>query len=176
MKKEIRFLSACLLAAWLGQAAGAVMAQGTAPAKASQEGEPRSLVRKDLLLKKKGELGPPKRNIFSLQTFAPAPDVSGSQTIPAVTNAAGAKPPQGGQAQAAQAEVLQPVFDFRYIGYVRSSRKVTAVVIYNGLPYPVSEGDALGQEIRILKITAKEIEIQGPNSGKKTFSLEGERE
>ena len=176
MKKAPRFLAVCLLAAWLGQVSASAGGQSGAPSKAFEKDGLRNLVRKDLLIRKKGELGFPKRNIFSLQVFVQAPAASEGPGVPAATIPAGVNPLQAGQAQAAQAEPVQPVFDFRYIGFVRSSRKVTAVVIYNGLPYSVSEGEVLSQEIRILKITAKEIEIQGPDSGKKSFSLEGERE
>jgi len=176
MKKAHRRLFAWLLAAWLGQSAGAAASQGLSPAQASPQEAARRLVRKDLLLRKEGELEPPKRNIFSLQSFAGGPGTPGVVTAPNMPTPAGISSPQGAQPPGVQPEAVQPVFDFRYIGFVRSSRRITAVVIYNGLPYSVSEGDVLGQEVRILKITAKEIEVQGPDSGKKVFPLEGERE
>ncbi len=176
MTKAHRFLSAWLLGAWLGQSAAAASARVPFPDQVSPQEEARSLVRKDLLLRKNTQLEPPRRNIFSLQSFAGGPVTAGIAAAPDMPRPAGISPPQGAQPPSGQAETLRPVFDFRYIGFVRSSRKVTAVVIYNGLTYSVSEGDVLGQEVRILKITAKEVEVQGPDSEKKAFPLEGERE
>lgn len=71
---------------------------------------------------------------------------------------------------------MQPVLNInlRYIGFIRSSRKVIGLIILEGQVMAVAEGEVVSEGIRIGKVTAQEIEVIMPDSTTRKFPLEGE--
>jgi hypothetical protein len=139
-----------------------------APAK-----EVKSLLRKDLLGITKPEAAPPKRNIFAPRTGAirPAPAVpSGSpQHLPGLRA-------EGETGVTDNAPVTPPVVvvNLRYIGVIYSSRRLVALVNFEGRAIAVVEGEIIGDGIRVGRVTRQEIEVVLPDSSTRTFPLEGE--
>lgn len=125
----------------------------------------KSLIRKELLVKKRRELQAPRRNIFSPGTF-------GRNEMPAKP----AEPEPGGQ----QPVVPSPpaatllTLDLRYIGYLVQGEKMIALIILEGEVLSVSRGDAIGEGIEIGEITPSELEVIGRGSEKRKFSIEGD--
>lgn len=128
-------------------------------------GEKKSLVRKDLLLKPKKELRPPRRNIFSpKRTELIRPESKGvdiSQNLQ--TNPAAAEP-----------KPSPPSLNLSYIGYIVSGKKIIALIVLEGDILYVEKGDVIGEGIRIGEITPSEMEVIGPGSEKKKYSIQGE--
>ena len=71
---------------------------------------------------------------------------------------------------------LEIIPDIRYIGYITSSHKIVALIIFEGEALAVEEGEKISSDIKIGKISLKEIEIIGPESKKRKYSIEGEEE
>lgn len=128
----------------------------------------RSLVRKELLLVKRKELKPPRRNIFS-------PRIIGIED--AKLEIEGEQSPQNFNENQAVAsdEASARSFDLRYIGYIDSGDKIVALIIFEGEALAVEEGEKISEEFTIGKITTKEIEIIGLGAEKRKYSLEGEK-
>jgi hypothetical protein len=120
------------------------------------------LIRKDLLVFRKGQIPPPRRDIFHPQI-----DIQTSAPMNARPGPKGKKPP----APEAPAFALNLV----YVGSVRSNGKITALVIRDGQTMPVAEGDEVAPGYKVVRVTADEIEVEGPNSERKTFSRQGDR-
>ena len=143
------------------------------PAKPSPPEERNSLLRMDLLQLPQEGMTPPQRNIF-------APGARTSRPADIV--------PQGGQPgtldnQAVDTSVLSageaatpPVMtvDIRYIGFIKSSQRMIALVVYEGRAVAVVEGEVVSEGVRIGKITREQVEIVLPDSSTRAFSLEGE--
>jgi len=128
---------------------------------------PSPLVRRDLLPVKAREFPPVKRDLFSLQSYAAttgAP-VSGPGFV--------TRPPE---ALAKPEEALPPVFALRYLGYIvnQARTKVVGLVMFEGRMAAVEAGDILGQGWKILRVTAKDIEVESPDGQTRTFAFEGE--
>ncbi len=67
--------------------------------------------------------------------------------------------------------------NLRYIGfieYTKSSQKITALIILEGQPMAVVEGEVVFEGMRIGKISPQELEVIMPDSTTRKFSLEGE--
>jgi hypothetical protein len=162
-------LAAVLAFFWAaGVLAGTAVTQSAE--KTSAEKEKKSLIRVDLLKVQGEEIGVPKRNIFSPQSSSrnlPVPSLETTQP-----NLEGG---EQGQAQGGEAQ-MQPVLNInlRYIGFIRSSRKVIGLIILEGQVMAVAEGEVVSEGIRIGKVTAQEIEVIMPDSTTRKFPLEGE--
>jgi len=135
--------------------------------KIPEEREEKSLIRKDLLLRKERELRPPRRNIFSPKGSFRGEFISETQEV-------GANP-QGIEASSKE-KPSSVIINLRYIGYIDSPQKIIGLIIFENEALAVEEGELLREGIRVGKITPHEIEMIGPDSAKRKFSLEGENE
>jgi len=136
--------------------------------KGLEKGGEKSLIRKDLLLREKIELGNPVRNIFTLRR-------SVSREI------------QRNQAKLQQNQQQNPTLpnkyeassslpvNIRYIGYVISADKMVALIVFEGNALAVERGELISEGVKIGKITPEEIEIVGSDSQKRRYYLEGEK-
>jgi hypothetical protein len=123
------------------------------------------LIRKDLLVFSRGEIPPPRRDIFRPRDNS-GPVVSQAPLIsPSVLKR------QTHPANKLPAFALNLV----YLGSVRSGGKIVALVLRDGQTEPVAEGDEIVPGYKVLRITPDEIEVEGPNSERKTFSRQGDR-
>lgn len=158
-----------------------VLAAGLCPAQAPTEPASKkeaaqavkSLLRKDLLQVKKQDEAPPMRNIFAPRSGSIRPaDIA----LPGRPLPAGDLPEVGESLSADETAEAPPALtvNLRYIGYVESPRRLTALVIFEGLAIAVVEGDVVGEGIRIGKVTSRQVEVILPDSSTRTFSLEGE--
>jgi hypothetical protein len=142
-------------------------------AKSSPAEESNISLRMDLLQLPQKEMTPPQRNIF-----APRRNASGMADIV----------PQGGQCPVTDrldrnTSVLpgEPIatppvmtVNLRYIGFIESSRRMIALVVFEGQAVAVVEGEVVGEGVRIGKITREQVEAILPDSSTRAFSLEGE--
>jgi hypothetical protein len=142
--------AACLVLAW---AAASVPAQEA----------PRSLIRKELLVFGSGQIAPPLRDIFR-------PKAAGTSA-----------PPRAGKPAAKAAPVTPaaaaPSFNLNisYIGSVKSGGRTIALVLRGGQTVSVGEGDEIAPGYKVVRVTAEEIVVEGPNAERKTFALQGDR-
>lgn len=120
--------------------------------------ETKPLILMGLLAADQGEPAPPLRDIFRPKFTA----------APAVRPAAS---PQAKRDEAPPA-VTQPTFtlELTYIGSIRSGGRIVALVQRGGQTVPVAEGEEVVPGYRVVRITADQIEIEGPNAERKTFS------
>ena len=65
--------------------------------------------------------------------------------------------------------------NIRYIGYIVFGEKIVALIIIDGNALAVEKGEMINERIKVGKITPDEIEIMGPDSKKRKYSLEGEK-
>jgi hypothetical protein len=140
------------------------------PANPKAKGARRSLVRKDLLEREAEPLQPPLRNIFAPQRPGLQRDGSGLTGIDDPDEISDEDTPEGDAAD----EEFAVVLDLRYIGYIRSSERTVAVIIFEGEATAVKTGDLVSEGVTIMKITPEEIVYQGPDAVSRTVSLEGE--
>jgi hypothetical protein len=164
-----RLLAAASAFLWAaGVLAGTAVTQSAK--RTSGEKEKKSLIRMDLLKAQREEIGAPKRNIFSPQ--------SSSRNVPVPTSGT----PQGslgveeqGQTQGDEAQT-PPVLNInlRYIGFIKSPRKMIGLIILEGQVMAVAEGEVVSEGIKIGKISSQDIDIIMPDSTTRKFSLEGE--
>lgn len=126
-----------------------------------------SLIRKEWLKPPAGPAAPPRRDIFSPQGGA----FVDPERRPDPAVRPGAKP----AADKSVEEEAQPTLALRYLGFSRvvASKKIVALVLVDGQAAAVEEGEAVGAGYKILKITSKEIEVQGPDGRSLTFPREG---
>ncbi len=136
--------------------------------KGLEKGGEKSLIRKDLLLREKIELGSPVRNIFTLRKSVsreiernPVKLRQNQQQNPTLT----------GKYEASSSLPL----NVRYIGYVISDDKMVALIVFEGDALAVESGEVISEGVKIGKITPGEIEIIGSDSQKRRYYLEGER-
>lgn len=135
--------------------------------------EVKSLIRKDLLQLRTPQAAPPKRNIFAPRSGPnlPAETVPANQPQPAAGFSAA-----DDSAEAKETVEAPPVItvNLRYIGFIKSPRRLVALVIFEDRAEAVVEGDVVGEGIRIGKVNREQIEVILPDSSTRTFSLEGE--
>ncbi|MGZ4886270.1 MAG: hypothetical protein ACXVJK_01030 [Candidatus Aminicenantales bacterium] len=127
-------------------------------------GKSKPIVRKDLLVFGKGQILPPRRDIFRPGFYG----MPASAPMIAVRPARKSLPPK----------VEEPpafVLNLVYVGSVRSSGKIVALVIRDGQTMSVAEGDEVVPGYKVVRVTPDEIEVEGPNSERKTFSRQGDR-
>ncbi len=135
--------------------------------KEAGQDEKKSLIKKELLLKKKQKLSPPRRNIFSLQR------TESGETRVFPTN------PQPIQKKTPGVTEDKPAglqMHLRYIGHIRSGEKIVALIILEDTAFAVEKGEMISEGIQIGDITPEYIEIIGPDSVRKKYTLEGEKE
>jgi hypothetical protein len=131
------------------------------------EGEEKSLVQKDLLLKERKGLQPPLRNIFSPRRTGLNP--SGSKGLGVLQGLQKNPGPVG-------PEPSRAALNLSYIGYIVSGEKIIALIVLEGDILYVEKGDMIQEGIRIGEITASEIEVIGPGSEKKKYLIQGDSE
>lgn len=137
------------------------------PKKEPEEKGIKSLIRKELLLREGKKLEPPRRNIFSPRN--PGRVETEMDPIKSQQNA------QENVAFLKEGTSRLPL-NIKYIGYIVSVEKIVALIIFRGDTLAVEEGEMISQGVKIGKITLREIEIIGPDSGEKKYRLEGEKE
>lgn len=127
----------------------------------------KSLIHKELLLKTKKKLTPPRRNIFSLRRGGGVE----TRIVPVIpqTNSQRA-------ARAAEERSSALPMNIRYIGHIRSGNRIVALIIFEGAPLAVEKGEMISEGIQIGDVTPAFIEIVGPDSVKRKYALEGEKE
>lgn len=131
----------------------------------SGEIQGKSLIRMDLLREKKEEPKSPKRNIFSPRSryspeVEPSPEVVRKKLEEIVSKVEENSP-----------EIL---LELTYIGYINSGHKIIALIIFEEETLAVEEGEMIGQDIKVGKVSPQKIEIVGPDSKTREFSLEGD--
>lgn len=121
------------------------------------------LVRKDLLVFGSGQIAAPLRDIFQPKTSAlpPVRRPAGPAAKPAVI--------QGPNAPAGF------TLNISYIGSINAGGRTIALVLRNGQTVSVGEGDDLAPGYKVVRVTAQEIVVEGPNSERKTFPRQGGR-
>jgi hypothetical protein len=68
-----------------------------------------------------------------------------------------------------------PALSIRYIGYVKSGHKVTALIVFQGDAFAVEEGETIAVGLQIKTISMEEIGVLGPDGQIRTFPIEGDR-
>jgi len=129
-----------------------------------------SLIRKDLLKEKPGEIVPPRRDIFSPRTgFAPS-DFSqlGEFVEGRATDAGRLETPSA-------MKPAEPSLELSYIGYVRSAHKMIALIILDGQAMAVSEGEEVLPGVKVGKVAPDRIDFTGPGAKRLSFPLQGEQ-
>lgn len=135
--------------------------------KSAEKDEKRSLIKKELLVKTKQKLSPPRRNIFSLQR------TEGGKARIVPNNP---QPTQKKSSRITEIEPSNPQMRIRYIGHIRSGKKIVALIIIEDAAFAVEKGEMISEGVQIGEITSEYIEIIGPNSERKKYTLEGEKE
>ncbi len=137
--------------------------------KGLEKGGEKGLIRKDLLLREKIELGNPVRNIFALERSVsreiernPVKLQQNQQQNPTLP----------GKYEASSSLPL----NIKYIGYVISDDKMVALIVFGGDALAVEKGEVISEGVKIGEITPEEIEIIGSDSQKRRYYLEGEKE
>lgn len=126
--------------------------------------ETKPIIRKDLLVFGTGQIPPPRRDIFR-------PGYYGTPASAPMIAMRPASKPQAPKVEAPPAFVL----NLTYVGSVRSGGKIMALVIRDGQTMPVAEGDEIVPGYKVVRVTPDEIEVEGPNSERKTFARQGDR-
>jgi hypothetical protein len=167
MRCDFRLLPAAILLA-------AVLIPAAAPAQkkadAAKKPDPAPLVRVDLLGVPPAEPAAPIRSIFSpgraIATPEPVPPAEISDAP--VEDGAGLETPEGASPE-------QPASDLAYVGYVRSGRKVVALVISGGQALAVAEGEEVVPGLKVEKIGPDRIEVVGPDGKRMSVPVQGEQ-
>lgn len=114
-------------------------------------------------------LEPPLRNIFTPHRIRSAG--TEFETISSQKNTLNKK--KGSELQIRnQDSVLD--FDLRYIGFIESGKKIVALIVFDGESLAVEKGELISEGVEIGEITIMDIEVIGPDSNRRKFSLEGE--
>lgn len=133
--------------------------------KKEEKRPPVGLIRKDLLTHDIKKLDPAKRNIF-------IPNSAGSLEVEAVNERQQAEQ-QNIEALEAEQLSKRPL-GLRYIGYVKSIQKITALILFEGEALAVDVGEEIAEGVSISKITLEDITVIGPDQEPWKFPLEGE--
>lgn len=148
---------------WLGAQ------QENAKKKNDPEKEVKSLIKKDLLFKKRKKLDPPRRNIFSTRRS----EIRNTKINPVVPERDAQKDAQKLKALITERISSRPL-NIRYVGYIVSGEKIVALIFFEENVLAVEEGEVIAEGVEVEKITPVEIEITGPDSKKRKYPLEGE--
>lgn len=129
---------------------------------------PVSLIRKDLLVLDVKKLDPPKRNIFTPNS-AEGQEIGDFEDM---DNRQQAEQQNLATLGAELPSVRAP--GLKYIGYVKSGQKITALILFEGEALAVDVGEEIAEGVSISKITLESITVIGPDQEPQTFPLEGE--
>ena len=138
--------------------------------KEKEEGKrpPVGLIRKDLLIHDIKKLDPPKRNIF-------IPNSAGRLEVDEFEEENERQQSEQQNIEALEAEQLSKrPLGLRYIGYVKSAQKITALILFEGEALAVDVGEEIAEGVSISKITLEDITVIGPTQEPWKFPLEGE--
>jgi hypothetical protein len=136
--------------------------------KEEEKRPPVGLIRMDLLTQKINKLDPPKRNIF-------VPNSAGRLEVEELENLIERQPVELPNIEALEAEQISPrPLGLRYIGYVKSGQKITALILFEGEALAVDVGEEIAEGVSISKITLEDITVIGPSQEPWKFPLEGE--
>ncbi len=133
--------------------------------KSDPEKEVKSLIKKDLLFKKRKKLGPPRRNIFSARKS----EIRNTKVNPDVPEKDTQK-----LRDLITERISSGPLNIRYVGYIVSGEKIVALIFFEENVLAVEEGEVIAEGVEVEKITPVEIEIIGPDSKKRKYPLEGE--
>lgn len=142
-------------------------AEGQSQKKETTKGEEKSLIKKELLSKTKRKLAPARRNIFSLKRGRNE-ETRIVQTNPRTSAQKTARSTEG--------ESSRSPVNIRYIGHIRSGQKIVALIVYEDTAIAVEKGEMISEGVQIGDITPSYIEIVGPDSVRRKYTLEGEKE
>lgn len=161
----------CMVLIWAFHFSLGLLYPGIAPQnkeqKAQEKKEEKSLIMKDLLVPPDKTLTPPKRNIFTRQR---ASTVMDNSYLPGNFQS-----PEQKKSPVQQESAVEKVgINVQYIGYVKSGKRVVALIILGGEIYAVESGDVLETGMTIGEITPDDMEIFDKGSEPKRISLEGE--
>jgi hypothetical protein len=166
MRCEIRSLPAVILV-------GALLAAGASvgeKADAVKKPDPAPLVRVDLLKALPPEPAAPLRSIFSPGRAVAVPEavrLPDASAVPAGEERGLEAPPETAPEQ--------PASDLAYVGYVRSGRKVVALVISEGQALAVAEGEEIVPGLKVEKIGPDRIDVVGPDGKRMSVPIQGEQ-
>ena len=136
--------------------------------KTEEKRPPVGLIRKDLLALDIKKLNPPKRNIFT-------PNSAGMQEIDEFENMNERQRAGQQNIEALEAELPSVRgLGLRFIGYVKSGPKITALILFEGEALAVDVGEEIAEGVSISKITLENITVIGLDQEPRTFPLEGE--
>jgi len=160
-----RILSGLVMAATLALICSGQAAKKT-PGKRSGIEPAKPLIRKDLLQKKTGGTAAINRDLFSPQS------ILGNQVMPPVMPKV--KTTADEETPAAES---QPPLVLHYIGfgYNQTKQKYFAMIFFQEQVTTVQEGETLGPGWKVVKITAKELQVEGPDGKPLTFSRDGDQ-
>lgn len=159
--------------------AAAVFALGQAKPARTKKTDPDMvkgpLLRMDLLERTEGPFIGVKRDPFTPGPFGPASSgtpMPGSRIgFPPSLPLSGLRPGTAAEEDA----LAEPVVNVRYVGFIQGKERLLALVLFNGQAVAVAAGETLGNIWKVARITAVEVEIQGPDGAPLKFALEGER-
>jgi len=127
----------------------------------------KSLVRMDLLVFPEKTLPSPQRNIFTVDRSVGRESVQDKNLE---------NPGDVERAEARlQEEQARSSVSLRYIGYVKSGQKITALIIFEREALAVEEGEMISLGLQVAQITLEEISVIGLDQEMQTFPLEGDR-
>ncbi len=169
LPKHLAIIAAVVLAV----GSGADQTRTRPSAKPTPPEERNSLLRIDLLRLPQEEMTPPLRNIFAPGTRINRPqDIALQQAQELAPNDQGDETPANPEAGTAAPPVM--TVSLRYIGFIESSVRMIALIVFEGQTMAVVEGEVVGEGIRVGKITREQVEIVLPDSSTRMFSFEGE--
>jgi hypothetical protein len=136
--------------------------------KEEEKRPPVGLIRMDLLTHDIKKLDPAKRNIF-------IPNSSGRLEVEEFEAVNERQQAEQQNIEALEAEQLSKrPLGLRYIGYVKSIQKITALILFEGEALAVDVGEEIAEGVSISKITLEDITVIGPDQEPWKFPLEGE--
>ena len=65
--------------------------------------------------------------------------------------------------------------DIRYAGYIASEEKIVALIIFGENALVVEKGEMISDGVKVVEITPEGIEIIGPDSQERKYSLKGKK-
>lgn len=160
--KSIVFFCALFL---IVQAVSSVRSQETEGSEPLRE--QMRLVRMDLLVVPERTLERSQRNIFTVR-------MSGGVDAE-MNNALRNRENIESNPAALQDEQARFSVNIRYMGYVKSGLKITALIVFEGEALAVDKGEMIALDLQIAEISTEEIQVIGPDRAKLTFPLEGDR-
>ncbi len=162
------FRSLCLSLVLLLFFSAFVFSQNKNQEKTDEKRPPVGLIRKDLLAHDIKKLDPPKRNIFT-------PNSEAGQEVDEFEDLNERQRAELQNIEDLKAEQLaKNALGLRYIGYVKSGQKITALILFEGEALAVDVGEEIADGVSISKITLEDITVIGPDQEPRNFLLEGE--